>query len=74
MVARASTEVSERGAKDQLDLTWWKLDFLASLYLCVIDSDPKHGETLLQLLRTCSGAVFGLKFGLQSAVHFKRVT
>ena len=38
----------------------------------VIDSNLKHWETLLQV--TCRGAVPGRKFGLQSAMHFKRVT
>ena len=51
-----------------------ELDFLARIRLRVIDPDLKHGKTFLELFSTCPGAVSGCKFGLQSAVHFKRVT
>lgn len=50
------------------------LDLFPSLRLCVIDSDPKHWKTLLQLLRTGLGPISGRKFGLESAINFERIT
>jgi hypothetical protein len=49
-------------------------DFLPSVGLRVIDSDLNRRKTPLELFSTCPRAVAGRKFGLQSAIHFKRVT
>lgn len=50
------------------------LDLFSSLCLSVIDSDPKHRKTLLQLLRTGLGPIPGGKFGLESAIYFERIS
>jgi hypothetical protein len=50
-----------------------RLDLFASLCLCIVDIDPKHGETLLQLLRPCPRPIFGPELGFHSTIHFEGV-
>jgi hypothetical protein len=52
---------TSQGSVDVGELRWFsqssrtlgcrRLDLFAGLCLCVVDFDPQHGETLLQLLR-----------------------
>ena len=61
-------------AHQNQNLHRWKLDLFPSLCLGVIDSNPKHGKTLLQLFCTGLGSVPGRKLGFESAVNFERAT
>ncbi len=63
-----------RSNKIYEDVSLRDLDFLPSVGLRVIDSDLNRRKTPLELFSTCPRAVAGRKFGLPSAIHFKRVT
>src|SRR5690348_12101342 len=58
----------------QYILCSWGQDLFPSHGLCIVNSDPKHGKTLLQLFGTRLGSVSGRKLGLQPTIHFERVT
>ena len=64
----------EKGVMTMLVPDLRQLDVLASLCLCVIDSDLEHGKAFLQLFGARLGSVPGRKFGLESAVDFERIT
>ena len=50
-----------------------KLDHFARLCLCIEESDPKRGKSLLQLLGPCPGPFSGFKLRLQETINFKGV-
>jgi hypothetical protein len=56
-------------AHQNQNLHRWKLDLFPSLGLGVIDSHPKRGKTLLQLISSGLGSVPGRKLGFESAVN-----
>jgi hypothetical protein len=54
-------------------LSPWERYLFPSPCLRIVDSDPKHGKSPLQLLSTCLCSVSGRKLGFQPAIHFERV-